>query len=152
MTGAASHRRANNMARARGGRMPIVFGTEGWRAIMAEGFTVERVRVVAQAVAEHFRSLRRPAGSTRTMAVGYDTRFLSDRFAAEVSDVLAANGIRFLRAYGLSIHPNILGGTLAVGSLFALGGFTEAGGVRRVGWGLIFLLRQARYGSLHVLL
>ncbi|MBI4343779.1 MAG: phosphoglucomutase/phosphomannomutase family protein [Candidatus Omnitrophica bacterium] len=79
--------------------MAIRFGTEGWRAIMAEEFTVENVRRVTQAIAEH---VRRPRPASRggrarvTVAVGHDTRFLSDRFAQAVCEVLAGNGIRAL--------------------------------------------------------
>ena len=65
--------------------MSIKFGTEGWRAIMAESFTMENVRLVAQAIAEHVAE--RAAGAT--IAVGYDTRFLSPQFAQAVAEVLA---------------------------------------------------------------
>lgn len=71
----------------------IKFGTDGWRGIIAEDFTFENVRVVSQAVADyldkHFRGKRR-------IIIGYDTRFLSDRFARAVAEVLAANGIKVL--------------------------------------------------------
>ncbi len=73
--------------------MTIKFGTEGWRAIIAEEFTAENVRVVTQAIAEHYleEAQGRP---TVTLAVGHDTRFLSDYFARAVCEVLAGNGIR----------------------------------------------------------
>lgn len=71
--------------------MSITFGTEGWRAIMAEEFTVEHVCAVTQAIAEHF--IEQAAGKPLVLAVGYDTRFLSDHFARAVCEVLAANGI-----------------------------------------------------------
>ena len=74
--------------------MKIAFGTEGWRAVMAEEFTMDNVRVVTQAIAEHFLDTARPAGSPPTLSVGYDTRFLSDRFARTVCEVLAGNGLR----------------------------------------------------------
>jgi len=79
----------------------IKFGTEGWRAVMAEAFTVDNVRIVAQAIAEHVAHARRggsrpAAGGSAppTVAVGYDTRFLSDFFARAVCEVLAGNRIR----------------------------------------------------------
>ena len=68
---------------------PIHFGTDGWRAIMAEDFTFENVRACAQATADHFVATY---GRDRHMVVGYDTRFLSDEFALEVARVLAGNG------------------------------------------------------------
>jgi len=70
-----------------GKKMPIEFGTDGWRAIISDEFTFENLRHVAQAIAEAF-------GPGKSVAVGFDTRFLSDRYAIEVSRVLAANGIQ----------------------------------------------------------
>lgn len=68
----------------------IHFGTDGWRAVIADTFTFENVRLVSQAVANW---VHRQGESNPSMVVGYDTRFLSDRFAAETARVLAANGI-----------------------------------------------------------
>jgi len=71
--------------------MPIRFGTDGWRAVISEEFTFDNVRRVAQAIA-HF--LRETTGGRDPLAVvGFDTRFLSDRYAIEVARVLAGNGI-----------------------------------------------------------
>ncbi|NQT75935.1 MAG: phosphoglucomutase/phosphomannomutase family protein [Candidatus Omnitrophica bacterium] len=70
--------------------MAIKFGTDGWRAIISEDFTFENVRVVSQAVADHFK------GKGVTFAVGYDWRFLSEKYAELVSEVLAANDIKVL--------------------------------------------------------
>ncbi len=74
----------------------IKFGTEGWRAIMAEEFTAENGRLVTQAIAEYMLRLRAEGARSDALAVGYDTRFLSDRFAMAVSEVLAANGLTAL--------------------------------------------------------
>ncbi len=74
--------------------MGIAFGTEGWRAVIAEDFTFDNVRTVTQAVAEHVH--RRGRAGTLTIGVGYDTRFLSRRFAQAVCEVLAGNGLRSL--------------------------------------------------------
>jgi alpha-D-glucose phosphate-specific phosphoglucomutase len=72
--------------------MTIHFGTDGWRAVIADTFTFDNLRLVSQAVAN---SLLRRYGATPApeVVIGYDTRFLSDRFAAETARVLAANGI-----------------------------------------------------------
>ena len=69
----------------------IKFGTEGWRGIMAEDFTTENVRRVTQAIAEH---LLEGAHPPLAVGVGYDTRFLSERFARSVCEVLAGNQIK----------------------------------------------------------
>ncbi len=70
---------------------PIEFGTDGWRGIIADDFTYANVRAAAQGVANYLRE--RPRASA---VVGYDTRFASDRFAREVAQVLAGNGIECL--------------------------------------------------------
>ncbi len=72
----------------------IQFGTEGWRAVIAEEFTADNVRLVAQAIAGHARDLaRRSGGRAPVIAVGHDSRFLSDYFARAVCEVLAGNGL-----------------------------------------------------------
>ncbi|RME80136.1 MAG: phosphoglucomutase/phosphomannomutase family protein [Caldilineae bacterium] len=72
--------------------MSIRFGTDGWRAVISEEFTFSNVRHVAQAIADV--TLEDADGESPLFVVGYDTRFLSDRYAAAVAEVLAANGIR----------------------------------------------------------
>ncbi len=72
------------------GNQEIKFGTDGWRGIISDNFTFANVRKVAQAVADYYN---RQTGGNARMAVGYDTRFLSEKYAAIVSEVLAANGI-----------------------------------------------------------
>ena len=71
--------------------MAIHFGTDGWRAVISDEFTFENVRKVAQAVADWINEFNDHAPAS--MVVGFDTRFLSDRYAIEVARVLAANGI-----------------------------------------------------------
>jgi alpha-D-glucose phosphate-specific phosphoglucomutase len=70
----------------------IRFGTDGWRAVIADTFTFANLRLVAQAVANYV--IKEHHGSNPPeVVVGYDTRFLSDRFAVETARVLAGNGI-----------------------------------------------------------
>ncbi|MBK8020700.1 MAG: phosphoglucomutase/phosphomannomutase family protein [Chloroflexi bacterium] len=70
----------------------IRFGTDGWRAVIADTFTFANVRHVTQAVADYVNKAH--VGSERPqVVVGYDTRFLSDRFASETARVLAGNDI-----------------------------------------------------------
>ena len=70
--------------------MTVHFGTDGWRAVISETFTFANLRLVAQAIAD-FILEQEPAQPTAV--VGFDTRFLSDRYAAEVARIMAANGI-----------------------------------------------------------
>lgn len=71
----------------------IQFGTDGWRAVIAETFTFDNVRLAAQACAEHFLATH---ARVPLIAIGYDTRFGSDRFARAVAEVLTANSVRVL--------------------------------------------------------
>ncbi len=70
---------------------PITFGTDGWRARIAEDYTFDNVRICAQAVADWVRAEREEA---RGAVVGYDRRFASEHFALAAAEVLAANGLR----------------------------------------------------------
>jgi phosphomannomutase len=70
--------------------MTVRFGTDGWRAVISENFTFANLRLVAQAIADFI--LEQEHGEP-TAIVGFDTRFLSDRYAAEVARIMAANGI-----------------------------------------------------------
>jgi len=79
--------------------MPIHFGTDGWRAVISDTFTFGNLRMVAQAIAdavasEHWDKSGNggPKPDPKKIVVGFDTRFLSDRFAGEVARVLSANG------------------------------------------------------------
>ena len=78
--------------------MPITFGTDGWRAVISDEFTFENVRRVAQAIAETLlekngHSAAASGHPAPLAVVGFDTRFLSDRYARAVAEVLAANGL-----------------------------------------------------------
>ena len=79
--------------------MPIHFGTDGWRAVISDTFTFSNLRSVTQAISDallaEFRDNGTPGTGARhdlSVVVGFDTRFLSDRYAMDVSRVLAANG------------------------------------------------------------
>jgi phosphomannomutase len=85
--------------------MSVKFGTDGWRAVISDEFTFENVRLVAQAIADMFRAEQN--GSEMTFVVGYDTRFLSDRYAKTVAGVLAANGIRVLLTERFAATPAV---------------------------------------------
>ncbi len=94
--------------------MPIHFGTDGWRAVISDTFTFSNLRMVAQAIADAIASERwdkvAPGGAApdpRKIVVGFDTRFLSDRYAGEVSRVLAANGFTVLLAQADAPTPVI---------------------------------------------
>lgn len=72
----------------------ITFGTAGWRGIISDDFTFSNVRLVSQAIADYLNEEIK--GAAPEVVLGYDPRFLSERFAAVSSEVLAANGIKVL--------------------------------------------------------
>ena len=73
----------------------IKFGTDGWRGLIADDFTFDNVRRVAGAIASYVLKHEDPA---RGVIIGYDTRFLSDRAARSVAEVIAGAGIPVLLA------------------------------------------------------
>lgn len=94
---------------------PIRFGTDGWRAVIAEDYTFANLERVAQAYADYIHQQNSLASVASTEAgadgsgtqthrilplivVGYDRRFLSEQFAERVVEVLASNGI-FVAAF-----------------------------------------------------
>ncbi len=68
----------------------IRFGTAGWRGIISDEFTFSNVRLVSQAIANYI-ARERPPG--KGIVVGYDTRFLSERFAGECARVISNHRI-----------------------------------------------------------
>ncbi len=70
----------------------IRFGTDGWRAVIADTFTFANLRLLAQAVADSINQ-QQTTDRVPEVVIGYDTRFLSDRFATDVARVMAANNI-----------------------------------------------------------
>jgi alpha-D-glucose phosphate-specific phosphoglucomutase len=79
--------------------MGVHFGTDGWRAVISDTFTFHNLHMVTQAIADAVASgdwgtdCKRDSDiNPNVMVVGYDTRFLSDRYATETARVLAGNG------------------------------------------------------------
>lgn len=106
--------------------MTIHFGTDGWRAVISDTFTFNNLRLVTQAIADAVATdgWLNGAGNglspdRRVMVVGFDTRFLSDRYAAEAARVLAANGFTVHLAQADAPTPAI---SYAVRHLNAIGG------------------------------
>jgi alpha-D-glucose phosphate-specific phosphoglucomutase len=106
--------------------MPIHFGTDGWRAVISDTFTFANLRSVAQAIADAIGSGAMNNGISsdtqvdqKKMVVGYDTRFLSDRYAVDIARVLAGNGYTVFLAQSDAPTPAI---SYAVRNLGAVGG------------------------------
>jgi len=71
--------------------LPIKFGTDGWRGVIADTFTFENVRYAAQATADYLKTVE---GAEPAVFVGFDVRFQSKNFARAAAEVLAGNGLR----------------------------------------------------------
>jgi phosphomannomutase len=96
----------------------IQFGTDGWRAIIAEDFTFANVARVTQASADYW-SANPVRGTSRTVVIGYDRRFLSDQFARCAAEVFAGNDFKVILTPCPTPTPSV---SYAVKNLKAIGG------------------------------
>ncbi|MCC7158841.1 MAG: phosphoglucomutase/phosphomannomutase family protein, partial [Ignavibacteria bacterium] len=71
--------------------MVIKFGTDGWRAVIADEYTFENLRKISKATAVAFE---KHAKISNGIVIGYDTRFLSEEFAQCAAEVFANHGIK----------------------------------------------------------
>ncbi len=67
----------------------IRFGTDGWRSAIADTYTFEALRRCSQGFASYLKTLQ---SGNKKVVIGYDKRFLSEKFAATAAEVLAGNG------------------------------------------------------------
>ena len=106
--------------------MAITFGTDGWRAVISDTFTFENVQAVSQAIADaiatdEWEKLSKVDSIPHKdlVVVGYDTRFMSNVYAQEVSRILAANGYHVMYSQTYSPTPIV---SFAVKNLGAVAG------------------------------
>lgn len=102
----------------------IKFGTDGWRAVIAEDFNFANVARVAQATADYWKSQVRSSqselfGRELKAVVGFDRRFFSDRFAKISAEILAGNGFQVILTPEPTPTPSV---SFAVKQLNAVGG------------------------------
>lgn len=71
----------------------IRFGTGGWRAVIGDDFTRENIRRVAQGVAA---LMAEQGKADKPVIIGYDRRFISNKAAEWIAEVLAGNGVQVL--------------------------------------------------------
>ncbi len=85
----------------------IKFGTDGWRAIIADDFTVENVARVTEATAVWLhKNYKNPS-----VVVGHDCRFAGELFASVVARVFAENNIKVYLSKGFVSTPMVSLGT-----------------------------------------
>ena len=86
----------------------IKFGTDGWRAIIAQDFTVYNVARVSKGLADWLL----PQSQQPVVVVGHDCRFGGQLFTEITAKVLCANGVKVLLAKGFISTPMISLGVL----------------------------------------
>ncbi len=82
----------------------IKFGTSGWRAIIAEDFTFRNAAIASKAIARYLRKEGKEGGK---IAVGCDTRFLSEKFAHSCAETLKEEGLKPVFLKGFTPTPVI---------------------------------------------
>ncbi len=82
--------------------MVIRFGTSGWRAIIADDFTFENVRLVTNSICSYLTTKQE-----RTLVIGNDSRFMGEKFVAVAAEIAAAKGFRVLRCTTPTPTPTI---------------------------------------------
>jgi phosphomannomutase len=82
----------------------IKFGTDGWRAVIADDFTFANLEKVALATARYFNRHKKIKNG---LVIGYDARFMSREFAEKSAEVIANAGILVKLADGLVSTPMI---------------------------------------------
>ena len=83
----------------------IKFGTGGWRAVIAEDFTKENLRLLTAGLC---RLMEKEGHGGEELCVGYDRRFLSKESAHWIAEVLAGYGFRTLMVDRSSPTPLIM--------------------------------------------
>jgi phosphomannomutase len=83
----------------------IKFGTDGWRGVIADEFTFERVALVAPIAAEVLLDTYGQQTGSRTIIVGYDRRFMAEEFAQKVAEVVSAAGFDVLFSESFAPTP-----------------------------------------------
>jgi alpha-D-glucose phosphate-specific phosphoglucomutase len=117
----------------------IKFGTDGWRGVIGEDFTVANARIVAAAIA---RYVVRAEDPRKGVLIGYDHRSNSEEVASAVADVISASGTPAWLADKPCPTPAI---SLLVRQRNAAGGIVVTASHNPHGWNGIKY--KASYGS-----
>src|ERR1700733_2538403 len=96
----------------------IQFGTDGWRAVIAEDFTFANLDRVTQATADCWNATP-IAGTEKKVIAGHDRRFLADEFGRRVAEVFSANGYQTVLTSEPTPTPAV---SFAVKAQHAIGG------------------------------
>jgi phosphomannomutase len=89
----------------------IKFGTDGWRAIIAQDYTVDNVKRVSEGTAKWLKQ-----NNGKQVVIGHDCRFAGELFATTSAQVMGAHGIKVFLAKGYVSTPMVSLGTVKTGS------------------------------------
>ena len=100
----------------------IKFGTDGFRGIIADDFTFKNVQRITGAIAAYLLEI----SNHKTVLIGYDPRFMADKFAEFSAEILKNQGFNILLsskvvptptiAYAATIEPNCAGAVMFTAS------------------------------------
>jgi len=82
----------------------IKFGTEGWRGIIGDDFNFNNIKIVSKTICNYVLQVIK---ENKKIIIGYDTRFLSDKFAEISADIFDKNGFNVLISNSPVTSPNI---------------------------------------------
>jgi len=88
------------------------FGTDGWRGVIADDFTVDNLRKVVRAVALYIIE----SGAQGPVVVGFDTRFMSEYYAMAAAEVVCAYGLKAVVSSSAVTTPMLSSAVLSSGS------------------------------------
>ncbi|MBP7272230.1 MAG: phosphoglucomutase/phosphomannomutase family protein [Saprospiraceae bacterium] len=80
----------------------IKFGTDGWRAIIAQEYTVDNLKRVAAATAQWLKN-----NGQKSVVIGHDCRFAGQLFAETTATIMGAHGIKSYLAKGYVSTPMV---------------------------------------------
>lgn len=84
--------------------MAIKFGTDGWRAVIADEYTFENLKKISKATAIAFENHSKIKNG---IVLGYDTRFLSKEFAECSAEVFANHGVKVYLTNSFVTTPTV---------------------------------------------
>lgn len=96
--------------------MSIRFGTSGWRAIIADQFTFENVKLVTRSISSYLKTDGKSGGK---IIVGHDSRFMGEKFCEVAAEILEKEGFQVLVCQNPTPTPTI---SHAIRSEKAVGG------------------------------
>lgn len=85
--------------------MSIRFGTSGWRAIIAEAFTFENVKLVTESICSYLTT--KQSETDKKLIIGHDSRFMGEKFAYVAAEIASRKGFTVFVCTGPTPTPTI---------------------------------------------